>query len=100
MNGKGRNFWLPVIFNVIGEIIAFGIEMTLLALLPNVDEGIRGFYRITGWPSVIAFIITTIFLAPIAEKAFYRKGIINFNSKILLILSFIIGVLLYALSIR
>lgn len=94
---KGRSFWVPVVFNIVGEIIAFGIGMGLSALLPNVDNGLKA-YKITGWASLIAFDLTTIFLAPIAEEAFFRKGIIIFNSRRMLILSSIISVLLYAVE--
>ncbi len=94
---KGRSFWLPVVFNIVGEIIAFGIEMGLSPLLPNVDNGIK-VYNITGWTSLIAFALTTIFLGPIAEEAFFRKGIINFSSRRMLILSSIISVLLFAVE--
>ncbi|QSZ28205.1 CPBP family intramembrane metalloprotease [Aceticella autotrophica] len=92
---NGRRFWLPVVFNIIGEIIAFGIGMILSAMLPNLDDGLNVF-KLTGWISLIAFIITTILLPSIAEESFYRKGIINFNSKTSLIFSSIIGIILYA----
>ncbi|WP_164742601.1 hypothetical protein [Caldicellulosiruptor changbaiensis] len=77
---RGRSFWLPVVFNIVGEIAAFGVGIGLSTLLPNVDDGFK-VYKTTGWASVIAFALTTTLLAPIAEEAFFRKGIINFNSR-------------------
>ncbi|MHB8064544.1 MAG: CPBP family intramembrane glutamic endopeptidase [Ruminiclostridium sp.] len=53
-------------------------------------------FKVVDLPSLLAFALTTIFLPPIAEEAFYRKGIINFDKKDLLILTSIIGTILFA----
>lgn len=92
---KGKNFWLPVLITTIGLGIAFGIGMFISVLLPNIDDGMSAF-SIVDLPSLLAFAITTIFLPSIAEEAFYRKGMIIFDNKILLIFSFILSTLLFA----
>ncbi len=92
---RGRSFWLPVLFTGLGMAGAFGIGMALSLVFPGVPDGI-GVFKVTDVPSIIAFALTTIFLPPIAEEAFYRKEIINFSSRASLILTAAAGILLYA----
>jgi uncharacterized protein len=92
---KGKKFWLPVVYTLIVVIIAFGIGSLVTALLPNIDDGM-GVFKVTNLPTLLAFAVTTILLPPIAEEAFYRKGIINFDNNFLLFVTTIIGILLYA----
>lgn len=92
---KGKQFWLPVLYTLIGIIIAFGIGSVISSLFPNIDDGM-GVFRVVNIPTLLAFAITTIVLPPIAEEAFYRKGIINFDKKTSLLLTTIIGIFLYA----
>lgn len=92
---KGKEFWLPVLYTIIFLIIAFGIGSLISALFPNINNGI-GVFKVVNVPTFLAFALTTILLPPIAEEAFYRKGIINFDNNISLLITAIIGTLLYA----
>ena len=92
---KGKKFWLPVIYTLIAMVAAFGVGSLISGLFPNTKDGI-GAFKIVNLPTLLAFAITTILLPPIAEEAFYRKGIIIFDNKISLWLTSIIGILLYA----
>ncbi|MCX7884285.1 MAG: CPBP family intramembrane metalloprotease [Caloramator sp.] len=92
---KGKKFWIKVLYTAILEIIAFGISFILLKLLPNINDGMLAF-KVVNIQTLIAFAVTTILLPPIAEEAFYRKAIINFDNKISLLISIAIGTLLYA----
>lgn len=92
---NGKKFWIPVLFTIIALIVAFGIGTVISALLPNIDDGM-GVFRVVDLPSLLAFAITTIFLPAIAEEAFYRKGIINFENSVSLVLTSVIGIFLFA----
>ena len=75
-------------------IIAFGIGVVLSILLPF-EDGMAAF-KVTNLSSLFAFAMTTIILPPIAEELFYRKAMIMFDNKSLLLLTSVIGILLYA----
>lgn len=91
---KGKKFWLPVLYTLIAIILAFGIGSLVSVLLPNINDGI-GVFKVVNLPTLLAFAVTTILLPPIAEEAFYRKGIINFDNNTSLVLTSVIGTLLY-----
>lgn len=91
---KGKRFWLPVLYTVLGIIVAFGIGIILSSLI-SLDDGM-GSFRVYNVSTLLAFILTTIILPPIAEELFYRKGFIVFDSKLLMIMTSILGILLYA----
>lgn len=93
---KGKKFWFPVFYTLIAMIAAFAIGTVISVLLPNVSTGMVTFKKIVNLPRLLAFAATTILLPPIAEEAFYRKGIINFDNTILLLFTSVIGILLYA----
>ncbi|GFP76107.1 CPBP family intramembrane glutamic endopeptidase [Clostridium fungisolvens] len=94
---SGKSFWIQVLGTAISLALAFGVGIVVSLLFPNVDDGM-GVFRVTNIPSLLAFICTTILLPPIAEEAFYRKAIVNFENRKLLIISSILGVLLFALE--
>ena len=92
---KGKEFWLPVLYTSISIIVAFGIGSLISILFPNIDDGM-GVFKVVNVPTLLAFALTTIVLPPIAEEAFYRKGILNFDNNISLLITTVIGTLLYA----
>ena len=92
---EGKSFWLPVLFTIIGMLAAFGIGMVIPMMFPDIDTGIS-VYRVNNWANLTAFALVTVFLAPIANEVFYRKAIIVFNSKSIIIISTIISIFLYA----
>lgn len=92
---KGKEFWLPVLYTLISIIIAYGIGSLISVLFPNINDGM-GVFKVVNVPTLLAFALTTIVLPPIAEEAFYRKGILNFDNNISLLITTIMGILLYA----
>ncbi|MDF2884644.1 MAG: protease [Clostridiaceae bacterium] len=92
---KGKEFWLPVLYTLLSMIAAFGIGSLISILSPNINDGM-GVFKVVNVPTLIAFALTTIVLPPIAEEAFYRKGILNFDNNISLLITTVIGTLLYA----
>ncbi|GKU24932.1 CPBP family intramembrane glutamic endopeptidase [Clostridium folliculivorans] len=94
---SGKSFWIQVLWTAISLTLAFGLGVVVSLLFPNVDDGM-GVFRVTNIPSLIAFIFTTIIFPPIAEEAFYRKAIVNFENRKFLIISSILGVILFSLE--
>lgn len=92
---KGKEFWKPVLYTIVALIMAFGIGLLVSSLFPNIDDGM-GTFRVVNLPTLLAFVLTTVILPPIAEEAFYRKGILNFDNNISLFATAIIGIFLYA----
>ncbi|MEQ8154918.1 MAG: type II CAAX endopeptidase family protein [Clostridiaceae bacterium] len=92
---KGKGFWFPVLYTVMSIIAAFEIGSMILSLFPNVNDGM-GVFKVVNVQTLFAFAFTTILLLPIAEEAFYRKGIIKFDNNISLFITSVIGTLLYA----
>jgi membrane protease YdiL (CAAX protease family) len=91
----GKAFWIPVLLTAFGMALMFGVGIGITMLFPNINDGI-GVYAINNWRALIAFAFVTIFLPPIAEEAFFRKAIIAFDSKVILVTSVIISIFLYA----
>lgn len=92
---KGKSFWIPVVLTTLGMAAMFAASSGLSALFPNVDDGM-GVFGVDGWPTLVAFALTTILLPPIAEELFYRKAVTSFDTKTVLVVTTIISVLLYA----
>lgn len=92
---QGRSFWIPVLLTVLGMVLAFGAGFGITMLFPNIDDGM-GVFGINNLPTLIAFAFVTVFLPPIAEEAFYRKAVIAFDSRFILIVSTVISIMLYA----
>ena len=93
----GKKFWLPVALTILGLILAFAISYLPEIFFPNLNEGTIGLKRDT-WLTLILFSISTIIFPPLAEELFYRKAIINFQSKKILFITTIISMILYALE--
>jgi membrane protease YdiL (CAAX protease family) len=92
---KGRSFWLPVMFTILGMAVMFGIGFGITILFKNMNHGMA-VLGVNNWATLFAFAVVTILLPPISEEAFYRKAIISFDSKIVLLISTIVSILLYA----
>ena len=92
----GKKFWLPVALTILCLILAFAISYLPEIFFPNLNEGMIGLKRDT-WLTLVLFSISTIIFPPLAEL-FYRKAIINFQSKKILFITTIISLILYALE--
>lgn len=92
---SGKAFWKQVIITMLFFLIAFGLTAVLESFFPNLDTGtimLKGNTPLR----LIAFAISTMFLPAITEETFYRKNIISFQNKSVLIVTSIFGMLLYA----
>jgi membrane protease YdiL (CAAX protease family) len=82
-------------FTILGMAVMFGISFVITILFKNMNYGMA-VLGVNNWATLFAFAVVTILLPPISEEAFYRKAIISFDSKIVLLISTIVSVLLYA----
>ena len=94
---SGKKFWKCVILTALGFISAFVITMVLESIFPNFNTGMIGLRR-NSWITLIIFAISTIILPPIVEETFFRKNMISLENKIVLIVTTLLGMLMYALE--
>lgn len=94
---SGKKFWKSVILTALAFIGAFVITMVLERIFPNFNTGMIGLRR-NSWITLIIFAISTIILPPIVEETFFRKNMISLENKIVLIVTTLLGMLMYALE--
>lgn len=94
---NGKKFWLPVLLTIFGLILAYIVSYFPQMLFHNLDDGMIGL-KIDNWIELILFAISTIIFPALAEELFYRKALISFQSKRILLISSIIGLFLFALE--
>lgn len=94
---SGKEFWKQVIMTALGFIGAFVITMVLENLFPDLKTGMIGLRR-NSWITLFIFAISTILLPPIVEETFFRKNMISFENKAVLIVTALLGMLMYALE--
>ena len=94
---SGKTFWKQVIITAIFFALGFVITVVLENSFPNYDTGTIPLKR-DNWLKLILFSISTIILPAITEETFYRKNMISFSGKGILILTTISSMFLYALE--
>ena len=94
---SGKRFWKQVIITTLLFILAFIITTGLENVFPNYNTGTIALKR-DSWLKLIIFAISTILLPAITEETFYRKNMISFKSKGILLITTIFGMFLYALE--
>ena len=94
---NGKKFWIKVIITAIFFILAFMITMILESIFPDFNTGTIALKR-DSWFKLILFAVSTIAFPAITEETFYRKNIISFSSKRILVITTIISMFLYALE--
>lgn len=94
---SGKMFWKQVVLTAMGFISAFAITMVLESIFSDLNTGMIGLKR-NSWITLIIFTISTILLPPIVEETFFRKNMISFENKGVLIITTILSMLMYALE--
>ena len=94
---SGKKFWKYVILTALGFIGAFVITAVLESMFSELNTGMIGLRR-NSWITLIIFAMSTILLPPIVEETFYRKNMISFENKVVLIITTLLGMLMYALE--
>ena len=92
---SGKEFWKQAVLTAVGFIGAFIITMVLESIFADLNTGMIGLRR-NSWISLILFAISTIVLPPIVEEIFFRKNMISFENKAVLIITSLLGMFLYA----
>ena len=94
---SGKKFWKSVILTALGFIGAFLVTTVLESIFLDFSTGMIGL-RINSWITLIIFAMSTILLPPIVEETFYRKNMISFENKVVLTITTLLGMLMYALE--
>lgn len=94
---SGKKFWKQVIITVLFFILAFIITIVLENIFSDYNTGTIALKR-DSWLRLVIFAISTILLPPITEETFYRKNMISFQSKGILLITTLLGMFLYALE--
>lgn len=94
---SGKKFWKQVVLTALFFVAAFIITSILENSFPNYDTGTIALRR-NNWLTLIIFAISTIILPPITEEAFYRKNLISFQNKKMLLCTTLLSMFLYALE--
>lgn len=94
---SGKKFWKSVILTALGFIGAFLVTTVLESIFPDFSTGMIGLRR-NSWITLIIFAMSTILLPPIVEETFYRKNMISFENKVVLTITTLLGMLMYALE--
>ena len=93
----GSAFWKQVILTMFFFILAFIFTNILENMLPNLNAGMIKL-RADNYLKLALFTVSTIILAPIVEEVFYRKNLIYFKNRKILILTTMFSMFLYALE--
>ena len=93
----GKRFWKQVSITVLLFISAFIITIILENLFPNYNTGTIALRR-DSWLTLTIFAISTIILPAITEETFYRKNMISFQNKRMLISTTLLSMFLYAIE--
>lgn len=94
---KGKKFWGPVLMTTVAMMGALAISSLVAGLFPETNDGMIGLAR-DNWFQLLIFTISTIIFPPLAEELFFRKAFIRFDSKVILVISALLGMVLYALE--
>lgn len=94
---SGYKFWKQVVITLVFLIIAFGITIVLENAFPNLNTGMI-ILKTDSWLKIVIFTISTIIFPAITEETFYRKNMISFKSKTILIITTILSMFLFALN--
>lgn len=94
---KGRTFWKQVLLTILFCTLAFAFTNVLANMFPHLNNGMIKL-RVNNWFKLILFTLSTIILPPIAEEIFYRKNLISFKNRRILVLTTLFSMFLYALE--
>lgn len=94
---SGKCFWKQVLISVFFFIFSFLITIVLENIFPHYNTGTIVLRR-DSWLKLIIFAISTILFPAVTEETFYRKNMISFKSKGILLITTILSMFLYALE--
>ncbi|MCW6676424.1 CPBP family intramembrane metalloprotease [Aerococcaceae bacterium NML180378] len=94
---SGQLFWKQVILTMLFFGLAFVMTNALEQAFPNLNTGMLSL-KVDNWFKLILFVSSTIIFPPIVEEIFYRKNLIAFGNKKVLVVTTLLSMLLYALA--
>lgn len=94
---SGKYFWKLVLLTFLFFMVAFAITSVLENIFSQFDTGTIALRR-DNWLTLFIFAVSTILLPAITEETFFRKNMIIFENKGMLIVTTIAGMFLYALE--
>lgn len=93
----GSTFWKQVILTMFFFVLAFIFTNFLENVLPHLNSGMINL-RADNVLKLVLFTVSTVILAPIVEELFYRKNLICFKNRKILVLTTLVSMFLYALE--
>jgi len=94
---SGRRFWKQVLLTILFLSLAFVFTNFLESIFPDLDKGMI-YLRADSWLKLMLYATSTILLPPIVEEMFYRKLVISFKNKQILVATTLLSMFLYALE--
>lgn len=94
---EGIDFWKQVILTILFICFAFAFTNILENMFPFLSTGMINL-KADNWLKIILFTGSTIILPPVAEEVFYRKNLISFKNRKILILTTLFSMFAYALE--
>ena len=93
---SGKNFWKQTVASLLFFAAALVLTTALENLFPDLDTGMILLKTGHSLLKLMIFAVSTILLPAAVEETFFRKSLISFKSKKLLIATSLLGMLLYA----
>lgn len=88
-----------VSWTVVAMVVAFIVTLSIRLTFPQTDSNSGMILlQVNNYLELILFAISTIILPPIVEESFYRKNLISFENRKILILTTLLSMFLYALE--
>ena len=93
----GSAFWKQVMLTILFFCLAFEFTNILANMFPHLSTGMINL-KADNWLKLILFAASTIILPPIAEEVFYRKNLISFKNRKILMLTTLFSMFAYGLE--
>lgn len=93
----GSAFWKQVMLMILFFCLAFEFTNILANMFPHLSTGMINL-KADNWLKLILFAASTIILPPIAEEVFYRKNLISFKNRKILMLTTLFSMFAYGLE--
>lgn len=94
---SGGKFWKQGLLTILFLSLDFVFTNFLESLFPDLDKGMI-YLRADSWLKLVLYAASTILLPPIVEEMFYRKLVISFKNKQILVVTTLLSMFLYALE--
>ena len=94
---SGSRFWKQVLLTILFLSLAFVFTNFLESIFPDLDKGMI-YLRADSLLKLMLYATSTILLPPIEEEIFYRKLVISFKNKQILVATTLLSMFLYALE--